>query len=103
MIDNLRYRIDELETHNVRMSLKSDKSLSSKSLEYKLSPQEGSIFSMGVMVSIMTFCLLIMAILYILDHQIMSSCPCPPTSLSQVLAQRPNGCYPEAGDHTWAS
>ena len=43
MIDNLRHRIDELETHNVRMSLKSDKSLSSKSLEYKISPQEGSI------------------------------------------------------------
>ena len=107
VIDNLRHRIDELETHNVRMSslsLKSNKSLSSKSLEYKLSPQDGSIFSkrgiQRAMVSIMTFCLLIMAILYFLDHQstIMSSCPCPPTSLSQVPGQRPNRCYPGEGD-----
>ena len=58
------------------MSIESNKSIFSKSSEYKLSPQEKSI-SRGswvqgailVLVFIMTVFLLIMAILYILQYQ----------------------------------
>ena len=87
MTDNLGHRIDELETHTVRMSslskfgsIKSNKSVSSTSSEYKTSRRgrkpEGSIFrnrwiqgAILALVSIMTVCLLAMAILYILDYQ----------------------------------
>ena len=87
--DNLGHRIDELETHTVRMStlskfgsIKSNRSVSSTSSEYKTSRRghgrksEGSIFrnrwiqgAILALVSIMTVCLLAMAILYILDYQ----------------------------------
>ena len=88
--DNLGHRIDELETHTVRMStlskfgsIKSTRSVSSTSSEYKTSRRghgsrksEGSIFrnrwiqgAILALVSIMTVCLLAMAILYILDYQ----------------------------------
>ena len=88
MTDNLGHRIDELETHTVRMStlskfgsIKSTRSVSSTSSEYKTSRRghrkpEGSIFrnrwiqgAILALVSIMTVCLLAMAILYILDYQ----------------------------------
>ena len=77
VIDNLRHRIEHLETHTVQMShlktIKSNKSLFSKSSEYKLSPQEGSIFGKRgiqgvtmVLVFIITVCLLTIAILFVL-------------------------------------
>ena len=79
VIDNLRHRIDELETHTVQVShletIKSNKSMSSNPSEYKLSPQEGSIFGkrgiQGVNMVLMfiitiTVCLLTMAILFVL-------------------------------------
>ena len=82
--DNLGHRIDELETHTVRMSsiskFGSVKSGSTAS-EYKSSSRnhrkrEGSIFrnrwiqgSILCLVAVMTICLLAMAILYILDYQ----------------------------------
>ena len=88
LTDNLGQRIDELETHTVRMSnlnrfgsIKStgNGSVSSTSSKYKSSKRnrkEGSIFRNGwiqgailCLVGIMTICLLAMAILYILDYQ----------------------------------
>lgn len=88
LTDNLGHRIDELETHTVRMSnltrfgsIKStgNGSVSSTSSKYKSSKRnrrEGSIFRNGwiqgailCLVGIMTICLLAMAILYILDYQ----------------------------------
>ena len=86
--DNLGHRIDELETHTVRMSnltrfgsIKStgNGSVSSTSSQYKSSKRnrrEGSIFrnawiqgAILCLVGIMTVCLLAMAILYILEYQ----------------------------------
>ena len=86
--DNLGHRIDELETHTVRMSnltrfgsIKSagNGSVSSTSSQYKSSKRnrrEGSIFrnawiqgAILCLVGIMTICLLAMAILYILEYQ----------------------------------
>ena len=86
--DNLGHRIDELETHTVRMSnltrfgsIKStgNGSLTSTSSQYKSSKRnrrEGSIFrnawiqgAILCLVGIMTICLLAMAILYILEYQ----------------------------------
>ena len=88
MTDNLGHRIDELETHTVRMSnltrfgsIKStgNGSVTSTSSQYKSSKRnrrEGSIFrnawiqgAILCLVGIMTICLLAMAILYILEYQ----------------------------------
>ena len=89
MTDNLGHRIDELETHTVRMSnlskfgsVKSNRSVSSTTSDYKTRgrghtrKREGSIFrnrwiqgAILALVGIMTVCLLAMAILYILDYQ----------------------------------
>lgn len=83
--DNLGHRIEELESHTVRMSrltrfgsVKSSASLSTNSSSYKSkrSRSEGSLFrnrwiqgAILVLVGIMTLCLLAMATLYILDYQ----------------------------------
>eukprot|EP00092_Neocalanus_flemingeri_P045273 GFUD01050507.1.p1 GENE.GFUD01050507.1~~GFUD01050507.1.p1 ORF type:complete len:1315 (+),score=258.40 GFUD01050507.1:90-4034(+) len=83
--DNLGHRIEELESHTVRMSrltrfgsVKSSASLSTNSSSYKSkrSRSEGSLFrnrwiqgAILVLVGIMTLCLLAMATLYILEYQ----------------------------------
>jgi len=83
--DNLGHRIEELESHTVRMSrltrfgsVKSSTSLSTNSSSYKSkrSRSEGSLFrnrwiqgAILFLVGIMTLCLLAMATLYILDYQ----------------------------------
>jgi len=83
--DNLGHRIEELESHTVKMSrlsrfgsVKSSASLSTNSSSYKSkrSRSEGSLFrnrwiqgAILVLVGIMTLCLLAMATLYILDYQ----------------------------------
>ena len=85
MTNNLGHRIEELESHTVRMSrltrfgsVKSSASLSTNSSSYKSkrSRSEGSLFrnrwiqgAILVLVGIMTLCLLAMATLYILDYQ----------------------------------
>jgi len=83
--DNLGHRIEELESHTVKMSrltrfgsVKSSASLSTNSSSYKSkrSRSEGSLFrnrwiqgAILFLVGIMTLCLLAMATLYILDYQ----------------------------------
>ena len=83
--DSLGHRIEELESHTVKMSrltrfgsVKSSASLSTNSSSYKSkrSRSEGSLFrnrwiqgAILFLVGIMTLCLLAMATLYILDYQ----------------------------------